>query len=182
MAILSTVGIAVALLFYGALCACCLRKPLAEGLRRFRALPCMVQVMMAVMVVVATVEAQKQQGSTNEPPLNAPGPLGAPPSLMMHLPMGGSGPTVSAEDIQRGYRLDFMTNDASHVHAMPANAQRLGNVHVHGAASSCGGLSTDGSGPLRMMLRAKYRQACKARWPCRATAASGGPQGMTTAG
>ena len=138
MAILSTVGIAVALLFYGALCACWLRKPLSEGLRRFRALPCMVQVMMVVMVVIATVEAQKQQGSTNEPPLNAPGPLGAPPSLMMLLPLGGSGPTVSAEDIRRGYRLAFMTNDVSHVHAMPANAQRLGNVHVHGAASSWG--------------------------------------------
>lgn len=138
MTILSTVGIAVALLFYGALCAFWLRKPLAESLRRFRALPRIVQVSMAVMVVIATVEAQKQQGSTNEPPLNAPGPLGALSPLMVLYPLGGSGPTVSAEEIQRGYRLTFITNDTSHVHAMPVNAQRLGNVHVHGAASSWG--------------------------------------------
>ncbi|MBQ6330623.1 MAG: hypothetical protein IJI35_16510, partial [Kiritimatiellae bacterium] len=70
--------------------------------------------MMVVMAAIATVEAQKLRG------------------------VGMAGPTVGAEDIQRGYRLAFVTNDAMHDHAMPANAQRLGNVHVHGAASSWG--------------------------------------------
>ena len=114
MANLNAVGIAVALLFYAAFCAYLLKKPLAEGLRRFLALPRMVQVVMAVMAAIATVEAQKLRG------------------------VGMAGPTVGAEDIRRGYRLAFVTNDASHVHAMPANAQRLGNVHIHGAASSWG--------------------------------------------
>ena len=162
---LTLVGLAVAILFYGALCAYLLRKPFAEGLRRFRALPRMVQVAMAVVAVIATVEAQKQQGSTNEPPANAPGPLGgggAMPGLQPQfaepghlvilgpwlngeyphpaasLNLGGGEPTVSAEDILRGYRLAFVTNDTMHDHAMPANAQRLGNVHIHGAASSWG--------------------------------------------
>ena len=78
---LNLVGIAVAIMFYGALCAYLLRKPFAEGLRRFRALPRIVQVAMAVVAAVATVEAQKQQGSTNEPPANAPGPLGGGSAL-----------------------------------------------------------------------------------------------------
>lgn len=114
MANLNAFGIAVALLFYAAFCAYLLRKPLGEGFRRFRALPRMVQVVMVVMAAIATVEAQKLRG------------------------VGMAGPTVGAEDIQRGYRLAFVTNDAMHDHAMPANAQRLGNVHVHGAASSWG--------------------------------------------
>ena len=111
---LNSVGLAVAILFYGTLCAYLLRKSFAEGLRRLRALPRMVQVVMVVMVAIATVEAQKRRGG------------------------GGGAPTVSAEDILRCYRLAFVTNDAMHDHAMPANAQRLGNVHVHGAASSWG--------------------------------------------
>lgn len=111
---LTLVGLAVAILFYGALCAYLLRKPFAEGLRRFRALPRMVQVAMVVMAAIATVEAQKRRAG------------------------GMAGPTVSAEDVLRGYKLAFVTNDAMHDHAMPANAQRLGNVHVHGAASSWG--------------------------------------------
>ena len=162
---LTLVGLAVAILFYGALLAYFLRKPFAEGLRRFRALPRMVQVAMAVVAAIATVEAQKQQGSTNEPPANAPGPLGGggampglQPQFAEHgrlvilgpwlngeyphpsasLNLGGGEPTVSAEDVLRGYKLAFVTNDAMHDHAMPANAQRLGNVHVHGAASSWG--------------------------------------------
>lgn len=111
---LNSVGLAVAILFYGTLCAYLLRKSFAEGLRRLRALPRMVQVVMVVMVAIATVEAQKRRGG------------------------GGGAPTVSAEDILRCYRLAFVTNDAMHDHAMPVNAQRLGNVHVHGAASSWG--------------------------------------------
>ena len=49
---LTLVGLAVAILFYGALCAYLLRKPFAEGLRRFRALPRMVQVAMAVVAAI----------------------------------------------------------------------------------------------------------------------------------
>ena len=162
---LNLVGIAVAILFYGALCAYLLRKPFAEGLRRLRALPRMLQVAMVVLAAIATVEAQKQQGSTNEPPANAPGPLGGGgvmPGLQTQLTelwhpvvlgpwlngnfqhpgvslnLVGGEPTVSMDDVLRGYRLAFVTNDTMHDHAMPTNAQLLGNVHVHGAASSWG--------------------------------------------
>lgn len=162
---LNLVGIAVAILFYGALCAYLLRKPFAEGIKRFLALPRMLQAAIVVVAVIATVEAQKQQGSTNEPPANAPGPLGSggvmpglQPQLTglgypvvlgpwlngnfqhpaVSLNLVGGEPTVSMDDVLRGYRLAFVTNDTMHDHAMPTNAQLLGNVHVHGAASSWG--------------------------------------------
>ena len=81
------VALVAGLFFYGVLAAALLRKPLKTVWRQLRALPRMVQALLAVLTVVATVEAQKpgNGGGTNEPPANAPAPgggmAGALPSL-----------------------------------------------------------------------------------------------------
>jgi len=124
------VGIVVALAFYGLLAAMILRKPLGAALAQIKAMPRSVQIVTAILVVVATVQAQKpgNGGGTNE--------------LLRIIGFGGAmttpTPTVTAEEIARGYRLDYETNDVAHVCTMPTNGIYVGNSHVHGASSSWG--------------------------------------------
>ena len=143
------VGIVAAFAIYGAFVAYTLRRPLAKMLARLRAMPRISQVAACVFVAVATVQAQKQSGSTNEPPLNAPGPGGGllggmhvgpvlRPLPQLRIIGGGGVATVSAADVARGYRMVCETNDACHAYAMPTNAAFLGNAHIRGAASGFG--------------------------------------------
>ena len=145
----NVVGIFTAFAIYGAIAAYTLRRPLAKMLARLRAMPRISQVAACVFVAVATVQAQKQSGSTNEPPLNAPGPGGGllggmhvgpvlRPLPQLRLIGGGGSANVSAEDVARGYRMVCETNDACHAYAMPTNAAFLGNAHIRGAASGFG--------------------------------------------
>ena len=145
----NVVGIFAAFAIYGAFAAYTLRRPLAKVLARLRAMPRISQVAACVFVAVATVQAQKQSGSTNEPPLNAPGPGGGllggmhvgpvlRPLPQLRIIGGGCVATVSAEDVARGYRMVCETNDACHAYAMPTNAAFLGNAHIRGAASGFG--------------------------------------------
>ena len=145
----NVVGIFTAFAIYGAFVAYTLRRPLAKVLARLRAMPRISQVAACVFVAVATVQAQKQSGSTNEPPLNAPGPGGGllggmhvgpvlRPLPQLRIIGGGGVATVSAEDVARGYRMVCETNDACHAYAMPTNAAFLGNAHIRGAASGFG--------------------------------------------
>ncbi len=46
--------------------------------------------------------------------------------------------TVSEEEIARGWRIAYVTNDIDHSYTMPAGAQYVSNVHVHGARSEFG--------------------------------------------
>lgn len=145
----NVVGIFAAFAIYGAFAAYTLRRPLAKVLARLRAMPRISQVAACVFVAVATVQAQKQSGSTNEPPLNAPGPGGGllggmhvgpvlRPLPQLRIIGGGGVATVSAEDVVRGYCMVCETNDACHAYAMPTNAMFLGNAHIRGAASGFG--------------------------------------------
>ena len=145
----NVVGIFAAFAIYGAFVAYTLRRPLANVLARFRAMPRISQVAACEFVAVATVQAQKQSGSTNEPPLNAPGPAGGllggmhvgpvlRPLPQLRIIGGGGVATVSAEDVARGYCMVCETNDACHAYAMPTNAAFLGNAHIRGAASGFG--------------------------------------------
>ena len=145
----NVVGIFAAFAIYGAFAAYSLRRPLAKMLARLRAMPRISQVAACVFVAVATVQAQKQSGSTNEPPLNAPGPGGGllggmhvgpvlRPLPQLRIIGGGGVANVSAEDVARGYCMVCETNDACHAYAMPTNAMFLGNAHIRGAASGFG--------------------------------------------
>ena len=145
----NVVGIFAAFAIYGTFAAYTLRRPLAKVLARLRAMPRLSQVAACVFVAVATVQAQKQSGSTNEPPLNALGPGGGllggmhvgpvlRPLPQLRLIGGGGSANVSAEDVARGYRMVCETNDACHAYAMPTNAVFLGNAHIRGAASGFG--------------------------------------------
>ena len=156
------VALVAGLFFYGVLAAALLRKPLKTVWRQLRALPRMVQALLAVLTVVATVEAQKpgNGGGTNEPPANAPAPgggmAGALPGLsrpsglriagrpgaarpaMLRTGQGEPEATVTAEEIARGYRLDYETTETGHSFAMPSNAVYIGRLHQHGARSDFG--------------------------------------------
>ena len=145
----NVVGIFTAFAIYGAFAAYSLRRPLANVFARLRAMPRLSQVAACVFVAVATVQAQKQSGSTAEPPLNAPGPGGGllggmhvgpvlRPLPQLRLIGGGGSANVSAENVARGYRMVCETNDACHAYAMPTNAVFLGNAHIRGAASGFG--------------------------------------------
>ena len=129
------VGVVVALAFCGLLVALMLRKPLGAALAHVKALPRPVQVVTAILVIVATVQAQKSGngGGTNEPPSGLNGGAG----FLRSCPNAPT-PTVTAEEIARGYRLDYETNDVAHVCAMPADGVYVGNSHIHGASSSWG--------------------------------------------
>ena len=74
----NAVALVAGLFFYGMLAAALLRKPLKAVWEQLKALPRTAQALLAVMAVVATVEAQKpgNGGGTNEPPANAPAPGG----------------------------------------------------------------------------------------------------------
>ena len=157
------VALVAGLFFYGMLAAALLRKPLKAVWEQLKALPRMAQALLAVMAVVATVEAQKpgNGGGTNEPPANAPSPgggmAGALPSLsqpsMLRIAerpgaarpsnlrlMGAGEPeeTVTVEEIAQGYRLDYETTETGHSFAMPSNAVYIGRLHQHGARSDFG--------------------------------------------
>lgn len=129
------VGIVAALAFYGFLAVMMLRKPLGAALAHVKAMPRPVQVVTAILAVIATVQAQKSGngGGTNEPPPR----LNAGANFLRSGPNAPT-PTVTAEEIARGYRLDYETNDIAHVYAMPVNGVYVGNSHMHGASSSWG--------------------------------------------
>jgi hypothetical protein len=157
------VGVVFALVFYGVLAVLMMRKHLCAALAHLKAMPRPVQVVTAILVVVATVQAQKpgNGGGTNEPPSNAPGMggtngiqhIGGHSGIMLNpthphwanagLSFWGGGldvptPTVAIDDIVRGYRLVYETNDVDHAYTMPANGVYVGNSHIHGASSSWG--------------------------------------------
>ena len=159
----NAVAVVAGLFFYGMLAAALLRKPLKTAWEQLKALPRMAQALLAVMAVVATVEAQKpgNGGGTNEPPANAPAPGGgmagaltglsqpsmlriaerpsaARPSNLRLLGAGEPEETVTAEEIAQGYRLDYETTETGHSFAMPSNAVYIGRLHQHGARSDFG--------------------------------------------
>lgn len=114
----NVVGICIAVVFYGML----LLKPLGCGFERLKCLPRELQVVFLVFAIVAAVEADKPNSPTR--------------AFMRHLV--GIPEVVTQEDISRGYRLDYVTNDLDHSNAMPTNAVCLGNAHIRGAASAYG--------------------------------------------
>ncbi len=126
---------------------------------KFKTLPRLTQAALVALASVATVNAQKP--GTNQQ-RNAAGPdesglarrqidavrrLDAPRiverTVKAPLLRSGSAPVedvviISEEDISRGARLLYETNDASRAYAMPPNGCHIGCVHVHGAHSSLG--------------------------------------------
>ena len=106
----------------------------------------------AAFAAIATAMAQK----TNSPPRGASGPDarqdGGLAGRQNPADMGDNagrrdaagGQTrgipviVTPDEIARGYRLEYTTNDAAHSFVMPTNASLVGNWHVHGAASPFG--------------------------------------------
>ena len=158
----NAVALVAGLMFYGMLAAMALRKMMKAAWDQLKALPRMAQALLAVMTVVATVQAQKpgNGGGTNEPPANAPAPGGGAPGAMpgmvrpaglriaerpnavrpstLHTGAGVPEPTVTAEEIAQGYRLDSETTEAGHSFAMPSNAVYIGRLHQHGARSDFG--------------------------------------------
>ena len=123
------VGTFAALAFCGLIAAMLMRKPLKAACASFMAMPHFLKVTLASIAVVATVQAQKHQNGGD----GTQG-LPTPPRLSPRmLPQ-----TVSDEEIARGYRFAYETNDIGHSFTMPANAAYAGNVHIHGAASSFG--------------------------------------------
>ena len=186
----NAVAVVAGLFFYGMLAAALLRKPLKAVWEQLKALPRMAQALLAVMAVVATVEAQKpgNGGGTNEPPANAPAPGGgmagaltglsrpsmlriaersgaARPSNLRLMGAGEPEETVTAEEIARGYRLDYETTETGHSFAMPSNAVYIGRLHQHGARSDFGKHIVD--------LGAIGGEATGWEFPC-------GPGGATT--
>ena len=129
------VGVIVALAYCGLLAVLMMRKSLCAAFAHVRAMPRPVQVVTAIMVIVATVPAQKSGngGGTNEPPSGLNGGAG-----FLRSGLGAPMPTVTTEEIARGYRFDYETNDVAHVYAMPTNGVYVGNSHIHGASSIWG--------------------------------------------
>ena len=123
------VGTFAALSFCGLLAAMLLRRPLKAACASFMAMPHFLKVALVSIAIVATVKAQKHQNGGD----GTQG-LPTPPRLSPRmLPQ-----TVSDEEIARGYRFAYETNDIGHSFTMPANAAYVGNAHIHGAASSFG--------------------------------------------
>ncbi len=114
----NVVGICAIAVFYGML----LLKPLGCAVKRLKGLPRELLLLFLSVAIVAAVEADK----TNSPPR----------ALMRRLV--GISEVVTQEEIARGYRLGYVTNDMDHSNAMPTNAVYLGNAHMRGAASSYG--------------------------------------------
>lgn len=129
------VGVIVALAYCGLLAVLMMRKSLCAAFAHVKAMPRPVQVVTAIMVIVATVQAQKSGngGGTNEPPSGLNGGAG-----FLRSGPGVPIPTVTPEEIARGYRLDYETNDVAHVYTMPTDGVYVGNSHIHGASSSWG--------------------------------------------
>ena len=133
------VALAAALFFYGMLAAVAMRSSIGTAWRRLKALPRMVQTFMAVMALVATVEAQKQGDAPQR---------GAGMRRLALANPAAPAPTVSPEEIAQGYRLVSVTNEHGYSFAMPTNAVCLGNLHLHGARSDFGRnvVDLDGAG------------------------------------
>ena len=72
----NAVGLAVAVMLYGGMGVYWMRRPIAAAFRQFRALPRFAQAMLAVMAVVATVEAQKRGSGNGEPGTGNGGGMG----------------------------------------------------------------------------------------------------------
>ena len=114
----NVVGICAAVVFCGLL----LLKPLGCGFERLKSLPRELLVLFLSFAIIAAVEADKTNSTTR--------------ALMRQLV--GLPAMVTQEEIARGYRLGYVTNDAGHSFAMPTNAVYLGNAHIRGAASGFG--------------------------------------------
>ena len=114
----NVVGICAAVVFCGML----LLKPLGCGFERLKSLPRELLVLFLSFAIIAAVEADKTNSTTR--------------ALMRQLV--GLTATVTQEEIARGYRLGYVTNDAGHSSTMPTNAVYLGNAHIRGAASGFG--------------------------------------------
>ena len=114
----NVVGICAAVVFCGML----LLKPLGCGFERLKSLPRELLVLFLSFAIIAAVEADKTNSTTR--------------ALMRRLV--GFTATVTQEEIARGYRLGYVTNDAGHSSTMPTNAVYLGNAHIRGAASGFG--------------------------------------------
>ena len=112
------VGVCAAVAFYGIL----LLKPLCRGIEILKKLPRGLLIVFASFSIIAAVEAEK----TNSP-------MRALMRQIAELPA-----IVTQEEIARGYRLGYVTNDVGHSSAMPTNAAYLGNAHIRGAASGFG--------------------------------------------
>ena len=82
--------------------------------------------------LVATLSAQKG-GNTNEPPRGASSPR-----------VVESGPSVTPEDVMRGYRLDGVATNAAYSYAMPTNAVRHEKWWLRGAYEDIFRLDLDG--------------------------------------
>ena len=136
-AVLNAVGMAVAVVFYGGICAYLLRNHLAAGLRKFRALPRVVQVALALMVAIATVEAQKQ-GGTNAPPNGASPPNGNVELKIENVELRNLSPLIENEQFHNSpfyilhsqlspqfpFRLESVATNDSYSYAMPTNGTR----------------------------------------------------------
>ncbi len=142
------IGLVVGLAFYGGIAVWKMRKPLMAAMEQIRALPRFAQVVLAVLAVVATVEAQKR-GTGADDRLNAVRPSNLHQSNLQQmgtreasfrtgLRTGNGVPTVTAEDIARGYRLVSEETETGHSFAMPSNAVYVGGVHLHGGRSDFG--------------------------------------------
>ncbi len=141
------VGGVVAVLFYGFVLAVAFRRPMAEAIRQLMSLRRATLGALAILAVVATVEAQKpgdgDGGGTNRM-MNAGRSLSRATSLIGRKAMLRSGSpaipdyTVSDEELALGYRLLYTTNDVAHDYSMPEGAKDLGNLYAHGAGSDFG--------------------------------------------
>ncbi len=129
------VGVVSALAFCGLLAVLSMRKPLCAAFAHVKAMPRPVQVVTAILAVIATLQAQKagNGGGTNEPPSRL-----IAGDVFLRSGPDAPPPTVTIEEIERGYRLDYETNDVAHVYTMPVNGVYVGNSHIHGASSSWG--------------------------------------------
>ncbi len=167
----NTIGLAVGLALYGGAALWWLKKPIKAAMGQISALPRMIQALLAVLAIVATVEAQKQgagngggDGGTNEVLRVGGGALEHETTALRaeldashteqigtmyearvrrdglgaRLLSVGVEPTVTAEEIARGYRLLYETNDTERIYSIPSNAVTLGNLYVHGASSDWG--------------------------------------------
>ena len=82
-----------------------------------------------LFATIATLSAQKQGGGTNAPPQGA-----SPPQMMMGSPLAmQQTPSVSPDDVARGYRLDYEFTCAAYSYAMPTNGVRYDSWWKRGA-------------------------------------------------
>ena len=114
----NSVGIAAGTAFCGVLAVLFFGCPLLRAVSEIRSLPKMVQGALAVLALVATLNAQKLRSGGGGPP--------DPPAA------------VTQEEVARGYRLVSETNETGHSFAMPSNAAYVGRLHEHGARTDFG--------------------------------------------